>query len=61
MAIVAEPGRPLTIALYVMAMAAFIVGVDLTFFRHLFWARLMVNVGIVLIAAAFYLRFLRHP
>jgi hypothetical protein len=41
-------------------MVAIIVGVDVLFFRHLFWARLMANVGIVLVFAAFYLRFLRH-
>jgi hypothetical protein len=33
----------------------------LAFFRGRFWERLMVNIGIVLVFAAFYLRFLRHP
>jgi hypothetical protein len=33
--------------------------VDILFFRHRFWERLMVNVGIVLVFSAFYLRFLR--
>lgn len=48
--------------LYVVAMAAVIVGVDLTgFFRDLFWERLMVNVGVVLVFVAFYVRFLRRP
>jgi hypothetical protein len=47
-------------ALYALAMAAVIVGVDLTFFRNRFWERLMVNVGIVLVFAAFYLRFFRR-
>jgi hypothetical protein len=47
--------------LYVVFMAAVVVGVDLLFFRNRFWERLMVNVGIVLVFAAFYLRFLRHP
>ena len=49
-------------------MAAVIVGVDLAFFRNRFWERLMVNVGerlmvnvgIVLVFAAFYLRFFRR-
>ena len=48
-------------ALYVVVMAAVIVAVDLLFFRNRFWERLIVNIGIVLVFAAFYLRFLRHP
>ena len=51
----------LAVVLYVVAMAAVIVGVDLVFFRNRFWERLTVNIGIVLVFAAFYLRFLRHP
>jgi hypothetical protein len=53
--------RQVTDALYVAAMVAVIVGVDLIFFRNRvwFWERLMVNVGIVLVFVAFYLRFLR--
>ena len=47
--------------LYVLAMVAAVVGVDVLFFRHQFWARLIVNVGIVLVFAAFYLRFLKRP
>jgi preprotein translocase subunit SecE len=54
-------GRPVAIVLYVVAMAAVIVGVDFGFFRHRFWERLMVNIGIVLVFVAFYLRFLRRP
>ena len=51
-----------TIALvYVVAMIALIVSVDAMFFRNHFWERLMVNIGIVLVFAAFYLRFLKHP
>ena len=49
------------VALYVFAMVAVVVGVDVLFFRNLFWARLMVNVGIVLVFGAFYLRFLKRP
>jgi hypothetical protein len=48
------------VVLYVLAMVAIIVGVDVLFFRHLFWARLGVNVGIVLVFGAFYWRFLKH-
>jgi hypothetical protein len=53
-------GRQAAVALYVLAMVAIVVGVDILFFRHQFWARLMVNVGIVLVFAAFYLRFLKR-
>ena len=37
---------------------AVVVGVDVLFFRNRFWERAIVNVGIVLVFAAFYLRFL---
>ena len=47
--------------LYVVAMAAVIVGVDFGFVRNRFWERLTVNIGIVMVFAAFYLRFLRRP
>jgi hypothetical protein len=57
----AEMDRQLAVVLYVIAMVAVIVGVDLGFFRNRFWERLMVNVGIVLLFGAFYLRFLRRP
>ena len=53
-------GRQATVVLYVLAMVAVVIGVDVLFFRHHFWARLMVNVGIVLVFAAVYLRFLRR-
>jgi hypothetical protein len=46
---------------YVVAMIAAIVTLDALFFRNHFWERLMVNVGIVLVFAAFYWRFLEHP
>jgi len=50
-------GRQATVALYVLTLIAVVVGVDVLFFRHHFWERLMANVGIVLVFAAFYLRF----
>ncbi|MGB7777918.1 MAG: hypothetical protein WBL77_14645, partial [Pseudolabrys sp.] len=56
-----DMGRQETVVLYVVAMAAIIVGVDLAFFRSRFWERLAVNVGIVLVFGAFYWRFLRPP
>ena len=54
-------GRKAAVALYVLAMVAVVVGVDVLFFRHQFWDRLLVNVGIVLVFAAFYFRFLKRP
>jgi general stress protein CsbA len=46
---------------YAVAMVAVIVAVDASIFRNYFWERLMVNVGIVLVFAGFYLRFFKHP
>jgi hypothetical protein len=51
-------GRPVAAVLYVVLMAAVIVGVDVLFFKGRFWERLTVNIGIVLVFAAFYMRFL---
>jgi hypothetical protein len=53
-------GRQATIVLYVLALVAAVIGVDVLFFRNRFWERLMANVGIVLVFAAFYLRFLKR-
>ncbi len=53
--------RPTTLALFAVTMIAAIVGADLLFFRHRFVERLLANIGIVLVFAAFYLRFLRQP
>ena len=53
-------GKQAAIVLYVLALIAVVVGADVLFFRNRFWERLMVNVGIVLVFAAFYLRFLKH-
>ncbi len=53
-------GRQATVALYVLALVAVVIGVDVLFFRHRFWERLMVNVGIVFVFAAFYLRFVKR-
>jgi preprotein translocase subunit SecE len=54
----AEMGRQVAVALYVVAMAAVIVGLDVAFFRNRFWERLIANIGVVLVFVAFYLRFL---
>jgi len=42
-------------------MAVVIVAIDLLFFKGRPWERLAVNVGIVLVFAAFYFRFLKRP
>ena len=52
--------RHVAVVLYVVAMAALVVALDFVFFRHRFWERLMVNIGIVLVFVAFYLRFFRR-
>ena len=54
-------GRQVAVALYVLALVAVVVGVDVLFFRNRFWERLTVNVGIVLVFGAFYFRFLKLP
>jgi hypothetical protein len=54
-------GRQAATALYLLALVAVVVGVDVLFFRNRFWPRLTVNVGIVLVFAAFYWRFLKDP
>lgn len=53
-------GRPAANVLYVLAMIVIVVGVDVLFFRNRFWERLMVNLGVVLVFGAFYLRFLKR-
>jgi hypothetical protein len=52
--------RQIGVVLYVLALVTVVVGVDVLFFRHRFWERLMVNVGIVLVFAAFYLRVVKR-
>ena len=48
-----------TIVLCVVSLVAVIVAVDILFFRNRIWERLTVNIGIVLVFAALYFRFLR--
>jgi hypothetical protein len=52
--------KQIIIALYIVAMIALIVGVDVAFLRDRFWARLIANIGIVLVFAAFYWSFIRR-
>jgi hypothetical protein len=61
MAIPSETTSRVAGLLYALVMAAVIVGIDFAFFRNRFWERLISNIGIVLVFAAFYLRFLKHP
>lgn len=43
----------------IVVMVALIISIDFLFFRNHFWGRLLVNIGIVLLFAAFYFRFLK--
>jgi len=47
--------------LYVFALIAVVVSVDILFFRHHFTERLIANVGIVLVFAAFGFMIFRGP
>jgi hypothetical protein len=53
--------KSMFVVLYIVVLIAVVVSVDLLFFKNRFWERLMVNVGIVLVFTAFYLRFLKNP
>ena len=53
-------GKTATVVLYVVALVVVVVGVDVLFFRHHFLARLLVNIGIVLVFTAFYLTFVKR-
>ena len=46
--------------LYVIAMVAAVVVVDILVLRHQFWPRLLVNVGIVVVFGACYFLFLKR-
>lgn len=54
-----QMSRHLAVALYIVAMIVVVVGVDVAFFRHRFLERLIANIGVVLLFAAFYMRFFR--
>ncbi len=53
-------GRQAGVVLYVLALVAVVVGVDVLFLRHRFWERLFVNIGIVVVFGAFYLGVLKR-
>jgi hypothetical protein len=49
------------VVFYIVVMIAVVVGTDLLFFKNHFWERLIANIGIILVFAAFYLKFLKKP
>ena len=51
--------RHVVTVIYVVLLISVIISVDFLFFKREFWERLMVNIGIVLVFIAFYLRFLK--
>ena len=53
--------RNMSVVLYILVLIAVVVSVDLLFFKNRFWERLIVNIGIVLVFAAVYLRLLKNP
>jgi hypothetical protein len=59
--LVIEMTRNISVVFYILVLIAVVVGVDLMFFRNRFWERLLANIGIVLVFAAFYLRFIKNP
>ncbi len=63
--VILEPGtkmaRNMYVLLYIVVLIAVVVSLDLLFFKNHFWERLIVNIGIVLVFSAFYLRFFKRP
>jgi type IV secretory pathway VirB2 component (pilin) len=63
--VILEPGtkmaRNMYVLLYIVVLIAVVVSLDLLFFKNHFWERLIVNIGIVLVFSAFYLRFFKSP
>jgi hypothetical protein len=53
--------KNLFVVLYIVVLIAVVVSVDILFFRDRFWERLIVNISIVFVDLAFYMRFLRKP
>jgi hypothetical protein len=54
-------GRPAIFVPFLLVLVAVVVAVDILFFRHQPGLRLVVNIGIVLVFAAFYFRFVKRP
>jgi len=53
--------KSMMLVVFLVAMVAIVVGVDVMVFRHRFWERLIVNISIVLVFALFYFMFLKRP
>lgn len=53
-------GTKAAMVLFFVLMATIIVAMDILFFRNRFWERLIANILIVVVFAAFYLRFLHR-
>ena len=53
-------GKQAGIVLYVLALIAVVVVVDVLFLKHHFWPRLLVNIGIVLVFGLFYVLVLKR-
>jgi uncharacterized membrane protein YfcA len=53
-------GTRTAVVLYVLALIVVVVGVDVLFLRHHTVERLIANIGIVLVFAAFYFAFFKH-
>jgi hypothetical protein len=49
-------GNRAIVVAYAVLLVAVVVGVDVLFFRHHFWERLIANVGLVLLFVAFYFK-----
>ena len=54
-------GNHATAILYILFLILVVIAIDFLFFKNHPWERLMVNIGIVLVFAAFYFRFLKRP
>lgn len=52
-------GKSSTAVFYVLVLVLTVVIVDILFFRHRFWERLIANIGIILVYVAFYLAFFK--
>ena len=53
--------RNMSVVLYIVVLIVVVISGNLLFFRNRFWERLMANIGIVVVFAAFYLRFIKPP
>ena len=53
-------GTLTTNALYILLLVVVIVTVDVLFFQNHVWERLTVNIGLVVVFAAFYFSFMKR-